>query len=152
MVKTFKVLHPTREDWKKSFPSTNPMVNYWYTDGSGTNDRYGAGIYGPKNNHRESIYLGNLATVFQGEVLAIHRCAEILLAGVDARHRYCICSDSKAALDALNKTITESSVVWRCMLALNRLREFHELTLVGTWSPRNPWQRDCGQAGESGNT
>jgi len=95
----------------------------------------GAGIYGLRNNHRENIYLGNLATVFQAEVLAIHRCAEILLTRVDARHRYCICSDSKTALDALNKTTTESSVVWDCMLALNRLGESHELTLMWVLVP-----------------
>jgi len=47
--------------------------------------------------------------------------------------RYRVCSDSKAAFDALNKTTTESSVVWDYMLALNRLGESHELTLV--WAP-----------------
>jgi len=34
-------------------PSTDPKTEYWYTDGSGANDRgvNGAGIYGPRNDH-----------------------------------------------------------------------------------------------------
>jgi len=75
----------------------------------------------PRNNHKESIYLGKLATVFQTEVLAIHRCTETLLTRADANNRYRISSDSRAALDALNKTTTESSVVWDCMRALNKI-------------------------------
>jgi len=67
LIKTFKVLLPTREDWKRTLPSTDPKIEYWYTDGSGANDRYGAGIYGPRNDHKESIHLGKLATVFQAE-------------------------------------------------------------------------------------
>jgi len=58
--KTFKVLLPTSENWKRSFPLKDPKVNYWYSDGSGANDRYGTEIYGPRNNHRESIHLGKL--------------------------------------------------------------------------------------------
>jgi len=133
LVKTFKVTLPTREDWKKSLPSADPKADYWYADGSGANDRYGAGIYGPRINHEESIHLGRMATVFQAEVLAIHRCAEILLTRADANYRHRICSDSRAALDALKKTTTESSVVWDCMRALNKLGESHELTLM--WVP-----------------
>jgi len=98
-----------------------------------SNSRYGAEIYEPRNNHRESIHLEKLATVFQAEVMTIHRCVETLLTRADANHWYRICSDSKAALDPLNKITTESSVVWDCMLAVNRLGESHEVTLV--WVP-----------------
>jgi len=133
LVKTFKVLLPSREDWKKFHLPKDPKVEYWFTDGSGANDRYGAGIYGPKNNHREIIQLGKLASVFQAEVLAIHRCAETLLTRAIADYRLFICTDSRAALDALIKTTTESSVVWDCMLALNKLGETNRLTLV--WVP-----------------
>jgi len=44
LVKTFKVLLPSREDWKKFHLPKDPKVEYWFTDGSGANDRYGAGI------------------------------------------------------------------------------------------------------------
>jgi len=84
----------------------------------------------PRNDHKESIHLGKLATVLQAEVLAIHRCAETLLTRADANYQYRICSDSRAALDALCKTATETSVVWDCMRALNRLGESHELILM----------------------
>jgi len=64
--KNFQCLYfllPTRENWKRFFPSIDPKVDYWYINGSGANDRYGAGIYGPRNSQRESIHLGKLATV-----------------------------------------------------------------------------------------
>jgi hypothetical protein len=32
------------------------------------------GVYGPTDNHRESIPIGRLSTVFQAEVMAILRC------------------------------------------------------------------------------
>ncbi|XP_032685833.1 uncharacterized protein LOC116850995 [Odontomachus brunneus] len=116
--KKFKVLIPTRDDW---------------TNGLGVNGRYGVGIYGPKRNHRESIPLGWLATVFQAEVMAILRCAETLAVNDSANQHFYIFSDSRAAIHALAKTTTESAVVWDCMQALARLGESNKITLV--WIP-----------------
>ncbi|XP_018365785.1 PREDICTED: uncharacterized protein LOC108762998 [Trachymyrmex cornetzi] len=60
-------------------------------------------------------------------------CAELL---IDRKIRNCICiSDSRAAINALAKTSTESSVVWDCMQALDKLGETSEITLV--WVPRH---------------
>jgi len=47
---------------------TNRNVDVWYMDGSGTNDRFKAGIYDPNANHEESILIGRLSMVFQAEV------------------------------------------------------------------------------------
>jgi ribonuclease HI len=44
-----------------------------------------------------------------------------------------ICSDSRAALAALTKTTTESSLVWEHMQVLGKLSEFNKVTLV--WIP-----------------
>jgi len=41
--------------------------------------------------------------------------------------------DSRATINALAKTTTESSVVWDCMLALNKLGESTKITLA--WVP-----------------
>ncbi|XP_032685191.1 uncharacterized protein LOC116850698 [Odontomachus brunneus] len=131
--KKFKVLIPTRDDWNKSKLLADPKVNLWFTDGSGANGRYGVGIYGPKRNHRESIPLGGLATVFQAEVMAILRYAETLAVNDSANQHFYICSDSRAAIHALAKTTTESAVVWDCMQALARLGESNKITLV--WVP-----------------
>ncbi|XP_018396943.1 PREDICTED: uncharacterized protein LOC108775154 [Cyphomyrmex costatus] len=132
LVKNFKVQIPTREDWSKHDYKANPDVDTWFTDGSGANGRYGAGIYGPNINHKVSIPMGELATVFQAEVLAIQKCAELLLKG-KSRKQINIYTDSRAAIEALARTSTESSVVWDCMQALTTLGATNKVTLV--WVP-----------------
>ncbi|XP_020296446.1 uncharacterized protein LOC109861283 [Pseudomyrmex gracilis] len=107
-----------------------PGTHAWFTDGSGANGCYGAGSYCPGSNHREFFSLGKLATVFQAEVLAILECARFLLARETKTRRINIYTDSKAAIGALAKTITESLVVWDCMQALNRLGKRNDITLV----------------------
>jgi ribonuclease HI len=46
------------------------------------------------------------------------------------RTRIHICSDGKATLAALVKTTTNSSLVWGCMLVLERLNKLNKVTLV----------------------
>ena len=124
---------PTRDDWEhpKQTPSTN--IEYWYTDGSGYGGRFGAGIYQPTRNYRESIPMGEWATVFQAEVLGILKCAEYLNNNSAEGKTIYICTDSQAALGALQKSHTESSVVWECMRALRRLGESNKIILC--WVP-----------------
>jgi hypothetical protein len=56
----------------------DPNIDFFYTDGSVISNHFGAGG-GPRGNHRESIPMGSLSTVFQAEVMAILRCTELLL-------------------------------------------------------------------------
>jgi hypothetical protein len=85
-------------------------VDLWFTDGSGIRDCLGAGIYGPLHNYRESIPIISLSTVFSAKVMAILRFTELLLTKNLIRRRIHIYSDSRAALAALSKTTTESSL------------------------------------------
>jgi hypothetical protein len=80
-------------------------------DRSGIQNCFGAGIYGPPYYYWESIPMGSLSTVFSAEVMAILRCAELLLTKNLTRRRVHICSDSTAAIAALAKTTTELSLV-----------------------------------------
>ncbi|XP_046145450.1 uncharacterized protein LOC123988743 [Osmia bicornis bicornis] len=130
---TFKVLTPARDDWKKPGFPNNLGTDIWYTDGSGNNNRFGAGFCGPKMGHRTSLPLEELATVFQAEVLAITECAKLQISlGVKYR-KICICSDSRAAINALAKTSTESSTVWEGMQTLSQLSKLNKITLI--WTP-----------------
>jgi hypothetical protein len=43
---------------------TNHDTDLWCMDGSGINNRFGAGVYEPKDNHRESIRMGSISTLF----------------------------------------------------------------------------------------
>jgi hypothetical protein len=74
--------------------------------------------------------MGSLSTVFFAEVMAILRCAELLLTNNLTKRRIHICSDSRAALA---KTTTESSLVWECMQVLEKLSKSNRVTLM--WVP-----------------
>jgi ribonuclease HI len=108
-------------------------VDLWSTDGLGIHDCFGAGIYGPLYNYRESIPTGSLSTVFSAEVMAILRSTKLLVTKNPMRRRIHICSGSRAALPALAKTTTKSSLVWECMQVLEKLSKFNKVTLI--WIP-----------------
>ncbi|XP_071579823.1 uncharacterized protein [Temnothorax nylanderi] len=121
------------KEWTDPKRVRDPNVDLWFTDGSGINNCFGAGFYGPKDDHRESIPVGSHSTVFTAEILAILRCTEHLLSNNTRGRKINICSDSRAAILALAKTTTESALVWDCMLALERLSGLNKVTLV--WVP-----------------
>jgi hypothetical protein len=52
----------------------DPNVDIWFTEGSGINSYFGAGIYGPRDDHRANIPMVGLSIVFLAEVMAILRC------------------------------------------------------------------------------
>ncbi|XP_020296935.1 uncharacterized protein LOC109861622, partial [Pseudomyrmex gracilis] len=131
--KTFSINLTTRADWKNRNLQIQPGIHAWFTDGSGANGCYGAGIYCPGSNHREFFSLSKLTTVFQAETLAILKCGRLLLSRETKTRRINIYTDSKAAIEALAKTTTESSMIWDCMQTLNRLSERNNITLV--WVP-----------------
>jgi hypothetical protein len=69
--------------------------------------------------------MSNLSTVFSAKVMAILRCAELLLTKNLVNRRIHIVSDSRAALA---KTTSESSLVWACMQVLGKLSELSKVT------------------------
>ena len=115
-------------------------VDLWFTYGLGIHDCFGAGIFGPLCNRRESIPMGSLSMVFSAKVMAIVRCTEFVLTKALMRRRLHVCCDDRAALAALEKTTTESSLVWECTRVLGKL-ESNKVTLM--WIP--------GQQGKRGN-
>jgi hypothetical protein len=131
LVKPFKVRIPTRQDWNIPNKITNHNVDLWFTDGSGINDCFDVGIYGPMCNYKENIPMNILSTVFLFEVIDILRCAELLVKNMTMRIQ--ICSYSRAALSALAKTTTEPMLVCECMQALGKLSESSKISLL--WIP-----------------
>jgi hypothetical protein len=132
-VKPNEIKIPTRQDRQEPEIIIDQNVDLWFTGGSGIQDCFGAGIYGPLYNYRESITNGSLATVFSAEVMAVPRCTELLLTKNLTRRRIHICSESRAGLAALAKTTTESSLVWECMQVLEKLSKSNKVTLM--WIP-----------------
>jgi hypothetical protein len=132
LVKPCRVQIPIRQDWQKPNKIINPNVDLWFMDWLGIHDCFGAGIYGPSYNYSKSIPMGSLSTVFLAEVMAILQYTELLSENL-MRRRIHICCDSRAALVALAKITTESSLVWECMQSLGRLSGLNMVTLV--WIP-----------------
>jgi ribonuclease HI len=110
-------------------------------DGSRTAEGTGAGVYGQSVNRRLSIPLGKHATVFQAEVYAILACAHEIAAQDRPEKYISICSDSQAALKALQAAKTTSPLVRQCQQALNDISARHAMGLY--WVP--------GHAGVRGN-
>jgi len=84
----------------------DPNVDIWYTVRSGISSCFGAGVCGPRGNHRENIPMGSPSSVFQTAVMAVLRCAELLLSkNVNEKENTYLLS-SRAAIAALAKTTT----------------------------------------------
>ncbi|XP_070511795.1 uncharacterized protein [Cardiocondyla obscurior] len=131
--RTAEVIIPSREQWRKADFLNGLGPDVWFTDGSGKDNRHGAGIYGPTRKHRFSLPLEEYATVFQAEVKAIAECARIQIADQTSSKKIYICSDSRAAMNALIKQNLDSMTVWNCMRVLSKLGETNKVTLV--WTP-----------------
>jgi hypothetical protein len=114
----YKVTMLTREEWTKG-PGAPPEVKglVWFTDGSKMREGTGARFYGQSLRRRLSFSLGKYATVFQAEIYAILACVyEIKLQNRSEKY-VSICSDSQAALKAL-QAVRMSSLVHQCQKAL----------------------------------
>ena len=101
----------------------------WYTDGSRTAEGTGSGVYRQSANRRLSIHLGKHATVFQAEVYAILACAHEIESHDWPEKYVSICSDSQAALKALQAAKTTSPLVRQCQQALNDIYARHAVRL-----------------------
>ena len=112
----------------------DPNMDHWFTDGLGINDCFGAGIFGPLYNYRESVPMGSLSMMFSAKVMAILKCTELLLTKNLMRRRIHICCDSRVAVAALVKTTAELSIVWEYMQVLGKLNKLYKVTLG--WIPR----------------
>ena len=116
----FRVTMLTREDWTLG-TGTPPEIKglVWYTDGSRMKEGTGAGVYGQSLKRRLSFSLGRYTTVFQAEIFAILACVYDIQSQNRPEKYISICSDSQAALKALQAVRTTSSLVHQCQKALN---------------------------------
>lgn len=95
----------------------------WYTGGSKTPEDNEAGIYCPRI--KLSVPMCKYPSVFQAEIYAINRCAEINLLRGYHNERILILSDRQAALKALSSL--------ECIKNFNTLAELNNIQLL--WVP-----------------
>jgi hypothetical protein len=119
----------TGEDMTKG-TGTPPVVKWliWFTDGSKMKEGTRTGVYGQSVGRRITFSLGRYVTVFQAEIYAILACAhEIQFQGRPEKHMS-ICSDSEAALKAL-QAVRTSPLVQQCQMVLNDISTWHGVGL-----------------------
>jgi ribonuclease HI len=138
----YRVTMLTIEEWTRG-PGTPPVVKglVCYMDESRTAEGTGAGVYGQSVNRRLSLSLGKHATVFQTEVYTILACVPEIETRDRPEKYVSICSDSQAALKALQVAKRTSPLVRQCQQALNDISTRHAVGLY--WVP--------GHAGVRGN-
>ena len=66
LVKQYKVLITTKENWCITGKIVDSIFFIWHTEWSRHNNRFGAGVYGPGDNHSEDIPIGSLYTGGRG--------------------------------------------------------------------------------------
>ena len=108
----------TREDWTKATSAPAVKGLTWYTEGSKMRKGTGTGLYRQLVGQRLSCYLGRHATVFHAEIYAILACAHEVQSQNRTERYVSICSDSLAALKAL-QAVKMSPLVYQCQRALN---------------------------------
>ena len=96
-------------------------------------DGAGAGVYGQSVRQRLSFPLGRYATIFQVEIYAILACAYEIQSQNRPEKYVSICSDSLAALKALEAVRTTSPLVHQCQKVLNKISSRHAVGLF--WVP-----------------
>ena len=96
------------------------------------NEKTGCGIHtrlGDRVIYNGNFYLGNNTTVFQAEVTALKKSAEILHNQGWVNQTITMFSDSQASLAALNKLTVKSETVDQCIEALNVLGKNNKVHL-----------------------
>ena len=147
---SFEILTRSRQHFAKNqirpMP-LDPITINCFTDGSKNEEGSGAG-YIIKSYYfetQESIYLGENATVFQAEIMAISTAS---LSMLDAEIRNKVIQfyiDSQSAIKALDSYIVYNKSVAECKRLLNKLSEY-ENDIILNWIPGHSNQRGNGIA------
>ena len=104
----------------------------WYADGSKMKEGTGASVFGQTVRRRLSFSLGRYTTVFQAKIYAIPACAHGIQSQYRSEKHVSICSDSQAALKALQAARTMSPLVRQCQEALNDISARHVVGFIGS--------------------
>jgi ribonuclease HI len=131
----YRVTMLTMEDWtggSGSPPEIKGLI--WYTDGSKMKEETKVGVFGQSVKRRLTFSLGRYKTVFQAEIHAILACVHEIQFENRPEKYVNVCSDSQAALKAL-QAIRTSPLVYQCQRALNDISAQHVVGLY--WVPRH---------------
>jgi len=132
--KYFTVQIPSREQWiTQQIILSDEII--CFTDGSrrGLSGPSGAGVYTQDDNQRYMFPLGSDSTGFQTELFAILSCATLPRLQEENGASMTICSDSQAALKALEAAKVTSNLVAEVIEAVNKVSICNSVRLL--WVP-----------------
>ena len=113
--KRYKISLSTVEDWRVGRAHLPGDGDNWFTDGSKNREGAGAGVYGNNSDTSLVVLLSPHSTVIQNKIAAILECACVAWNHGHGRNIR-ICSDSRAAITTLGKSVTTSTLVWESHL------------------------------------
>ncbi|XP_075167939.1 uncharacterized protein LOC142240110 [Haematobia irritans] len=124
-----RLIIPSIDDWEeKRIPFRDVQI---YADGSKMAE--GAAISCEKLGISESYGMDNACSIFQTEVFAIAKAAELMLMRLIFRSEISFFIDSQAAITTLGNPNITSKIVSRCRRELRAFTEQHNITLC--WIP-----------------
>jgi ribonuclease HI len=133
----FHIIIPRRSDIPVDFGlHPNHQGVFCFTDGSLKDGKTGAGLIVVSKGRlllQEAIGLSENTSVYQAEVFAIEAAARHLTAAGVTDCKIVICSDSQAALKALDSPSIKSCSVLNCFQALQEISVANSVQL--TWVP-----------------
>jgi len=130
----YRVTILNRENWTRGSgapPEVKGLI--WYTYGFKMKEGTRAGVSGQTVRRRLIFSLGRYKTVFQAEIYAILACVYEIQSQNRPEKYVSICSDSRAALKALQAVRTTFPLVHQCQKALNDISARHVVGLY--WVP-----------------
>jgi ribonuclease HI len=130
--KPFKILIPNRDN-PYDLDNVTSDTTIWFTDGSKSEEGVGFGVCCLDRGVDVGVGLEEHSTIYQAELLAINKCAEICLNEGFRNKDIIICSDSQAALKSLTSNIVKSKTVLNCLENIKHLGRNNNLKLI--WVP-----------------
>ena len=134
LVNSIDIKIPDRTDWNNGSVVPSDCNVVWYSDGSVIDGHAGAGVFCSSLGIESSFSLGKFCTIFQAEVFALIKCAELSLERNVSNSKIFICSDSQAAIKAIANPMSESKLITECK---NKLLELSDRSnsISLTWVP-----------------
>ena len=130
--KPFDIIIQDREH-PYDFDKIHPNSLVWYTDGSKNDEGTGAGACCLEPRFEIKVGLEPHATVYQAELFAIGKCAEVCIEKGFLNKHIFIVSDSQAALKTLNSYKIKSKTALDCYNKLAELGKINCVKLI--WVP-----------------
>ena len=132
LVKPFKTLIPSREDWR-AVDVWQPSVLNFFADGSKLNDQVGGGVFCRELSLGINFRLPDHCSVFQAEIAAIKEVLDWLRINVVSSTQVNIYTDSQASIKCLASHTMRSKFASECLASLKVMAEFFTIQLI--WVP-----------------